>query len=173
MWAPVLLLLASGSLSDPVIQTMLAALGTIAVAIIGVLGAQLAKRTSRGVDQATAEKLHQDARKTAIDATQSEIATIRSIADERQKFALERIDLVKEESQRRLEEMRTEHAEDRVRAESEIKELKDRMREYEERQRLFLASVIAHLPWDADALNRLRADDPGWSSPPPFKGIDS
>ncbi len=167
-----LVLLAEGGLSDPVIQGLLGILGTIAVAVIGVLGTGLARRSNRGVDDATADKLRAEARRTALDATTQEIALVRSISEERQQLALDRIEQVQKEAKSRIDQMRDEHTEDRGRADAEIKELKDRMRDYETRQRLFLASVIAHMPWDADALAALRRQEPNWQSPPPFRGVE-
>ncbi len=167
-----------GGLSDPVVQAIICGAATLAVALITVAGAQLAKRSTRVVDQATASKLQAETRKTAAEAAQTELETMRKLIDEvrewselrLQKQQLEHEHNLKMETAKVRQESVVELAEIRAKHETEMAGINTRMRELEDRYNQAIVAMLAHAPWDADALLQLRQTDPRWPSPPRLEG---
>lgn len=167
-----------GWLSIPAVQAGIAAFGAIAVALITVTGAQMAKRSSRTVDQATAQKLEAETRKTAAETTKTELEYMRSLIDEVREWSELRLQKQQLEHEHALQiatakvrhESTVQMAEMRATHESEVKAINARIQELEDRYNRAIAMMLAHAPWDTDALAYLRQHEPHWPSPPRLEG---
>ncbi len=132
---------------------LIALLGVLGAALITAMATVLARRAGRPVDQATIRHTEQQVAATAV-------STAKALIDEvREQQQVQKVDY-----ETRITRLRDEHA-------AELAALRTRVTTMEDRQTRFLAAIVAHMPWDTDALTKLREQEPGWPTFPPLDGI--
>ncbi len=133
---------------------LLGMLGVVAAATLTGTAGIVVRRAGRGVDEATA-------RKTRAETTGVEINNMKMVLDTVRTNLQDQLATQKTAHDEQITELRATHDE-------RIKELRSRLSSVEEQQHRYLAAILAHLPWDTDALSELRRTDPRWPSPPPL-----
>lgn len=132
---------------SPEIATLV---GTIAVAIIGLISGILVKRA-----------------RAPQDAEQIRIAQ-QEVASKVVTTAAALIDEIREQQVAQKVDYDRQIAEQRVKHDAEINALNNRITSMEDRHTRMLAALLAHAPWDTTAWTRLRLGDPNWPPPPPL-----
>ncbi len=118
-------------------------IGTVAVAVIGLISGILVKRARSP--------------QTVEQVANTVVTTAAALIDEvRQQQVAQKADY-----EHKLAEQRTKY-------DAEISALNGRITTMEDRHARVLAALIAHAPWDTTAWARLRGDDPNWPPPPPL-----
>lgn len=117
----------------------LALIGVVGAAAITTLGALLAKRARAPQDASAIRKAEQEIVKVALENTKELIAQQENI-----------------------------QARERAQGESQMMALQQRLDQLDQRLVRIHASMLAHQPWDRDAVVKLRETDPGWPGPPPL-----
>ncbi len=125
-------------------------IGTVAVGIIGLLSAWIAKRT-----------------RSPQDVEQIRLAQ-QEIASKAVSTAAALIDEVREQQVAQKTDYEGRIADLRTKSDAEIGALNGRITNLEDRHTRILAALIAHAPWDTTALEKLRLSDPTWPPPPPL-----
>ncbi len=132
---------------SPEIATLI---GTLAVAVIGLISGILVKR-ARAPGDAEQIKLAQQ------DVTNKIVATAAALIDE-----------IRDQQVAQKADYDRQIGEQRVKHDAEIDALNNRITSMEDRHTRMLAALLAHAPWDTTAWTRLRTDDPNWPPPPPL-----
>ncbi len=128
--------------------------GTLSAAIIAAISGWVVRRANRRVDAATV-------RRTEAEAASIEVKTARELLADVKTSMAERLAEQRTDYEQRITALRERH-------DSEIKALNERMSGLEDRSTRMLAAILAHVPWDADALAEVRRIRPEWPSPPPI-----
>ncbi len=124
--------------------------GSIAVAIIGIISGILVKRTRAPGDAEQIKVAQQEVANKVV-------TTAAALIDEiREQQVAQRADY-----ESRIVELRAKH-------DAEIGALNGRITSMEDRHTRMLAALLAHAPWDTTAWLKLRTDDPNWPPPPPL-----
>jgi hypothetical protein len=125
---------------------------TIAQLVLTVLGsagisAVLVKMLSRGVDNATAEKIRAEAKEIATRAAGAELDILRQV----------------------IADVREDAAKERGKAETVIEKLELRLEKIEERERHMLTRAAVHEAWDQLAFAFIAGHDASFPPPPPIR----
>ncbi len=134
----------------PVSPEIATLVGTIAVAIIGIISGVLVKRT-RGPGDAEQIKLAQQ------EVASKVVVTAAALIDE-----------IREQQVAQKVDYDLKLSDQRIRHDAEISALNQRITSMEDRHLRMLAALLSHAPWDSTAWARLRDDDPNWPPPPPL-----
>lgn len=119
------------------VDLALTALGSAGLAAVFV------KWLNRGVDKATADKIHAEAREIAVRSTSAEIQALRDILED---FRL-------------ADARKAQHVED----------LEQRIDKLEERERHMLTRAAVHEAWDQLAFQFIAGHDASFPPPPPLR----
>lgn len=130
-----------------------ALIGVLGASLITALGTLMARRAGRPVDAATIRHTEQQVAATAV-------STAKALIDEVREQQVNQ----KADYESRIAALRADHA-------AELAALRSRVAAMEDRQTRFMAAIVAHMPWDTDALTKLRQNEPGWPTYPPLDGI--
>lgn len=130
----------SGTSYIPEVAAILTAVG---------FGGVIVKFLNRGVDAATAEKMHAETRKAVQETASNEVDTIRSVLAEVRIAELQKTNEISE-------------------LKSDMHTLRDRLDKLEERERHSLTRAAVHEAWDQMAFAALLALNPRHPPPPPL-----
>ncbi len=120
-----------------------ALVGSLAVALIGIISGVLVKRTRSP--------------QTVEQVANTVVTTAAALIDEvRQQQVAQKADY-----EAKIGDQKAKH-------DAEISALNGRITNLEDRHTRFLAALLAHAPWDRTAWQKLRDDDPTWPPPPPL-----
>ncbi len=125
-------------------------IGTIAVAVIGLLSGVLVKRARTPQD---AEQI----RVAQQEVTSKVVLTAAALIDE-----------IREQQVAQRDDYDQKLADQRAKHDAEISALNARITSMEDRHSRMLGALLSHAPWDTSAWARLRDADPTWPPPPPL-----
>ncbi len=142
--------------------TLVTTLGVVLAAGLTALGTVLVRRANRRLDEANARVAEAGARHSDAETASLEVKTARDVLETVKLYFSELLATQKAEYEGRLDALRARH-------DAEIRAVSDRLTRMEDRERQRDILSAAHRPWDAEALAKLRADDPAY---PPYPPID-
>lgn len=124
-------------------------LGVLALLGSAGIGAVVTKVLNRGVDSATAEKLHAETRQAAVNSSASEVEVIRAVMAE--------LRATEQQKTGEIAELK-----------ADMNAMKDRVGKLEERERHMLTRAAVHEAWDQLAFSLLVQLNPQHPPPPPI-----